>query len=229
MKKLICAFLLIPLFSFALDSKEATEGSASPVGSSVASASTKATEGTEVADANTNTKENTNAIANESAIANTKSEAKATTTLSEAEIPVKLEADKKEAAQGRSWLQVLGGLVVCIGLIFGTILFVRKYSLKNQKNPMHQIKVVTQYHLGPRKSLAVIRVAGESVLVGVTEHHISHIKTLALLDGDLPETDEVPQNFNSTLKKQDPEAEEDFSIQGLQDVVKNKLKSMRNI
>jgi flagellar protein FliO/FliZ len=207
MKKLILVLVLIPLFSLAVVSNEVAENSSSPV---EASATSNLVESSPVVEVPTSSEV-------------------ASTVQSEADIPVQLNADKKEAAQGRSWIHVVGGLLVCIGLFFGSIIFIRKYSLKNQKNPLHQMKVVTQYHLGPRKSLAVVRVAGESILIGVTDHHISLIKSLSLLDGDLVDTEEVPQNFKSTLKSQDPEAAEDFSIQGLQDVVKNKLKSMRNI
>lgn len=212
MKKLILVLMLIPLFSFAVVSNEVAENSSSPVEASA-----------------TSNLVDSSAVDETAAVPSNAASEVASTAQNEADIPVKLDTDKKAAAQGRSWIHVVGGLLVCIGLFFGSIIFIRKYSLKNQKNPLHQMKVVTQYHLGPRKSLAVVRVAGESILIGVTDHHISLIKSLSLLDGDLVDNEEVPQNFKSTLKSQDPEAAEDFSIQGLQDVVKNKLKSMRNI
>lgn len=219
MKKYFALALFIPFFSFATESKDAAAALASPAEVAVGSSeNTKASE----ADVKSASEVPPQAAA-AAAI-----QAAPTSNLTEAEIPVKLDAEKKATASDHAWPKVLGGLIICGSLIFGSVVLVRKYSLKNQKNPMHQIKVVTQYHLGPRKSLAVIRIAGESVLVGVTDHHISLIKSLSLLDGELPETDEVPQNFQTTLNKQEIEGEE-FSIQGLQDVVKNKLKSMRNI
>lgn len=217
MKKYFALALFIPFFSFATESKDAAAALASPAEVAVGSSeNTKASEA-DVKSASEAPSQATAAVP-----------AAPTSNLTEAEIPVKLDAEKKATASDHAWPKVLGGLIICGSLIFGSVVLVRKYSLKNQKNPMHQIKVVTQYHLGPRKSLAVIRIAGESVLVGVTDHHISLIKSLSLLDGELPETDEVPQNFQMTLNKQEIEGEE-FSIQGLQDVVKNKLKSMRNI
>lgn len=85
--------------------------------------------------------------------------------------------------------------------VAGIVYLKRKSLMVNQQSSLMQIKMLTQYHLGPKKTLAVIRVAGESLLIGVTDSQISLIKSLALLDEDIPES--TPKNFKQTIDKVD--------------------------
>ncbi|MGE3758789.1 MAG: flagellar biosynthetic protein FliO, partial [Pseudobdellovibrionaceae bacterium] len=118
---------------------------------------------------------------------------------------------------------------------------IKKWSGKVGKSPKQtQIKVLTQHYLGPKRSLAIVRVAGESVLIGVTDHNISMIKSLALLDEEIPE--EVPENFNKAMLGTGAtrvnfsdamtgdveEGAEEFSIGTVKDVIRSRLKGMRN-
>ncbi len=163
-------------------------------------------------------------------------EAKATTALKETEIPVHLEAVKKGPGGDSPWLRMLGGLLVVGVLAAGSMYYVRKTKSANRTSSLApEIKVLAQHYLGPKKSLAIIRVAGESILLGVTENNISMIKSLSLLDEDIPEV--VPGNFDSVFnKKIEAEApainaskeDDEFSISGIKDVVTTRLKNMRN-
>lgn len=105
----------------------------------------------------------------------------------ESMIPVKI-VQKAEAGAGQgasSYLMfALGAVVLIAG---GALWFIKRYTVKSAEGAKNKIKVLTQHHLGPRKSLAIIQVAGESVLVGITDHHISLIKPLSLLDDEIPE------------------------------------------
>lgn len=76
-----------------------------------------------------------------------------------------------------------------------------KSKMVNGPESLMKIKMVTQFHLGPKKTLAVVRIAGESLLLGVTETQISLIKTLSLLDEDVP--DVTTDAFAQVLGKQD--------------------------
>ena len=49
--------------------------------------------------------------------------------------------------------------------------------------------------------MAIIRVAGESILIGVTDSHISMIKSLSLIDDEVPS--EVPQKFAEVMSSDD--------------------------
>lgn len=165
----------------------------------------------------------------------------------EEEIPVNLESPKK-AATSESPIVKFGLAFGVIGILgCGSFLLLRKYQFKNGQQERMQIKVMTQHHLGPKKSLAIIRVAGESILIGVTDHNINLIKSLSLLDEDLPEDMRAEMNedarsnsksFNTVFSsveskttsfQKNEEAEDEFSFSGIRDLVSGKLKNMRNL
>lgn len=159
-----------------------------------------------------------------------------TVSLKESEIPVVLEAQKKSDSSASSTARILFSILV-LGALGGGILYFSKRHLKDsaKRSQATQIKVLTQHYLGPKKSLAIIRVAGESILIGVTDHNISLIKQLSLLDDDLPE--ETSGSFGAVLKSKSPpvstsstafeEAGDEFAISGIKDIVRNRLKNMR--
>lgn len=150
----------------------------------------------------------------------------------ESEILLNLNDNKKSAAEGGGAMRVFFTLSL-LGLIgTGAFYFLRKYSIPKERKHQTQIKVLQQHYLSPKKSLAIVRVAGESILIGVTDHNISMIKSLSLLDDEVPE--EAPQNFNKVLgsldpqKKSDTEADDEFAISGIKDIVSKRLKGMRS-
>lgn len=161
----------------------------------------------------------------------------------ETDIPVHLDGEKKAAAGSSPLFKVLMSLSLIGILGCGAFFWFRKYAKPgNAKNSATQIKVLTQHYLGPKKSLAIIRVAGESILVGVTDHNISLIKELSLLDEEIPET--TPKSFKTvfsvnandnvdfadenTTTEQDASERDEFSISGIKDFVSSKLKNMRS-
>lgn len=161
--------------------------------------------------------------------------------LKESEIPVHLEAAKKESSGEGSFYKILAALGVLGIMACGAYFLIRKYKQTAGKTAQAtQIKVLTQHYLGPKKSLAIIRVAGESILVGITDQNINMIKSLSLLDEDIPE--ELPKTFGNvfagTQRKQavadarmqaQEASEDDFAISGIKDFVSSKLKNMRTL
>ncbi len=156
--------------------------------------------------------------------------------LKESEIPVLSKSgvantDKKTNTTAR----VVLSLVVVFGLLAAFGFYAKRNFAKAPKNKNNQIKVLTQHYLGPKKSLAIIRVAGESILIGVTDQNISLIKTLALMDEEVPQ--ETPKDFSSTLNKifkkdkiqEETQEQDEFSISKIKDVVSGKLKDMKEI
>jgi flagellar protein FliO/FliZ len=85
------------------------------------------------------------------------------------------------------------------------------------------IQVLSTQHLGAKKSLAVVQVAGEAMLIGITDNNISMIKSISLLDDDMPQ-----KKFSATLA-QKIQSEEEFSMKGIKDIVSQKLKNMKEI
>lgn len=163
----------------------------------------------------------------------------------EKEIPVLTDskADKKTA--NTSVQRLLMSLGVIILILAGTAFGLKRWSKTSKgRNENTKIKVLTQHHLGAKKSLVIVQVAGESLLIGVTDQNISMLKTLALLDEEIPE--EVPRSFSNSLSNFVEEQEEyeapptkgkkrkdnidDFAMRGLseiRDTVSTRLKNMR--
>jgi flagellar protein FliO/FliZ len=150
----------------------------------------------------------------------------------ESEIPVFASAtpEKKTAGAGIERL-VITLFVVCV--VLGAALFgIKRWSInrKGQANSPTKIQILTQHHLGPKKSLAIIQVAGEAILIGITDQNISMLKTLALIDDEVPGL--VPKNFSDELDSDDhsgraaqegydPEPDdqvENFAMKGLGEV-----------
>lgn len=163
--------------------------------------------------------------------------------LTESEIPLNLDANKKSSTEGSGVFRIIFVLSI-LGLVGGgAYFFLRKYSIPKSMKHQTQIKVLQQHYLGPKKSLAIVRVAGESILIGVTDHNISMIKALSLLDDEVPE--EAPQNFGRVLGNMEPgeegntipqkraakniDADEEFAISGIKDIVSKRLKGMRSL
>lgn len=118
----------------------------------------------------------------------------------EKEIP--LFEDKGEKSRDSSGSGKIIFMVFSVIILGGYLIWWLKGRSKMVNGPesLMKIKMVTQFHLGPKKTLAVVRVAGESLLLGITENQISLIKTLSLLDEDLPEVSTT--NFVDALKTQ---------------------------
>ena len=155
----------------------------------------------------------------------------------ESEIPLNLDAPKKSGEESHPLFKFLLAISLMGLVAAGAYFFFRKYSKTNFAAGKHnQIKILTQHYLGPKKSLAIIRVAGESILVGITDHNISMIKSLSLMDDELPE--HTPNDFSGVMDEHQAEDnrqnvafnlndDEEFAIRGIKDVVSKKLKGMR--
>ena len=156
-----------------------------------------------------------------------------TAKLAEDQIPLSIETGKKTAETGSPVSKALmSGLIIMI-LVGTSFYFVRKYRTSNTINKSNmQIKVLSQHYLGPKKSLAIIHVAGESMLVGITDTNISMIKSLSLIDDEVPAN--LPKTFTESLTKAESakdnvhELDEEFSFSNVTDTVSKKIKSMRS-
>ena len=147
----------------------------------------------------------------------------------EDQIPLKIEAAQKSAGSESAGQKTILTLAL-VGIMLGVgYYFLKKKMFINKPGQSNmQIKILSQHFLGPKKSLAIIRVAGESMLIGVTDQNISMLKTLSLLDDELPAV--LPQDFDETMitkAENDDKIEEEFT--DVKTTVFQKIKSMRNI
>lgn len=157
-----------------------------------------------------------------------------TVKLAEDQIPLAITAEKKTAEVNNPMTKALGSGAIVMILLVASYYYVRKYKTSNTINKSNmQIKVLTQHYLGPKKSLAIVHVAGESMLIGITDTNISMIKSLSLIDDEVPA--DMPKTFSESMKKTSgtsektvDELEEEFSFAGVTDTVSKKIKSMRS-
>lgn len=169
--------------------------------------------------------------------------------LAENEIPLNIGTAKKNTEASTGTTKVLLTMFIIGALMAVSYFGVRRYKTSNSIHKSNtKIKVISQHHLGPKKSLAIIHVAGESILIGVTDQNISMIKSLSLIDDEVPEN--LSNNFGQTLNQltasdavQKPgagatstlpianayELDEEFSFANVTDTVSKKIKSMRSI
>lgn len=147
----------------------------------------------------------------------------------ESEIPVLTKSKVSSAKSESPFTRIMISLAI-VGVIgIGLMIAAKKFGWKkNQESAKTQIKILTQHHLGPKKSLAIIRVAGESILIGVTDHNINLIKPLALLDEEIAEI-EGQQNFDAAMDEFEGESEDDFAFGNVQDRVSLRMKQMRKM
>lgn len=152
-----------------------------------------------------------------------------------------------------SWrLLVSLGFVIlfAVAMAIGT-----KYWTRNRlgQQSQNKIRILTQHHLSPKKSLAIIQVAGESLLLGITEQNIQLIKPLSLIDDEIP--DSTPSHFYNELEAFDstalesaeikdrveiqpasraipasvPKEEIEVNLKGIQSRIANRLREMRSL
>ena len=159
----------------------------------------------------------------------------------ESEIPLNLNKSATTVSTSSSSSKAVLSLVILFTMLGVSYYFIKKYRYSNsQLQDNLNIKILTQHHLGPKKSLAVIRIAGESILIGITDHQINHIKTLALIDDEVPQDQTMPQSFQDTFSNQNQtlntgaravfidQQEDDFSFAQIKNQVVDKVRSMRN-
>lgn len=150
----------------------------------------------------------------------------------ESEIPVFTDKTEAKKAGGSSLERLVMTLFVVCALLGAALFGLKRWAARRGKNVVSptKIQILTQHHLGPKKSLAIIQVAGEAILIGITDQNISMLKTLALIDDEVP--GHVPRNFADELDNDESAAEaaqqladegfdgepENFAMKGLSDV-----------
>jgi flagellar protein FliO/FliZ len=127
-------------------------------------------------------------------------------------------------------LVLLGAFIIC-----GLFLVRRSQKIGPRKHSPIKMKILNQMSLGSKKSLIIVDVSGEPILLGVTDHNISMIKSLTLLDEDLPLhlKSAFAENLSQVEKKEDLDkkfqdlTEEEFSITQVKGLIQDKVKNMR--
>ncbi len=119
---------------------------------------------------------------------------------SEDQILLGLKSDKKkQAAELSPFNKMVMALVALLAIAGSLFLMIRKLGAKvGHSEIARNIEILTQKSIGPKKNLMLIRVAGETILLGVTDSNITPIRTLSLLEDELPQF--VAPQFSKQLK-----------------------------
>ena len=117
----------------------------------------------------------------------------------ESEIPVFTKSEKLEKTESSLIWRLMASLAL-IAVIGGAMYFAaRRWGVKkNAGGEKARIEILHQYNLGPKKSLALVRVAGEALLIGCTDHSINMLKTVTLIDDELEGI--LGKDFNNFLE-----------------------------
>ena len=159
-----------------------------------------------------------------------------TNKLPENEIPVLSAAKAEKKSESSPFFRIITTLIVIAVALGGAAYGLKKMAARTngKKGQSTKINVLTTHHLGPKKNLMIVQVAGETLLIGVTDHNITMLKTLALIDDELPAS--VPQRFDQTMEDfvedGDYGQDEPIVMRGLdqiRDTVSTRIKNMRNL
>ena len=97
------------------------------------------------------------------------------------EQPVKIPIGIESPGIYSSFLRMVIVLGILISLLLIALFMVKKYFGKNigiaDKN--QGIRIITSAYLGPKKSIALVDVSGERIVVGITPNHISMLTRLS--------------------------------------------------
>jgi flagellar biogenesis protein FliO len=131
-------------------------------------------------------------------------ESSVATAKSEAETPV---FTKKELTPktDHSLIWRLGASLAFIAVIGSLLIYAsRKWArAKSKGGEKARIEVIHNFHMTPKRSLSLIRVAGEVMLIGCTDQSVNFLKSVSLIDDELEGI--LGKDFNNFL-------EDDFSI-----------------
>lgn len=132
-------------------------------------------------------------------------ELKSETELKESEIPVVISAKKEEKAESNMIWRVVASIGVLLIVSGVGILAVKRWRVQKDKGGTKaRIEIMHQLHMGPKKSLALIRVSGETMLIGITDNNVNMLKSVTLIDDELEHV--IGKDFNDFL-------EDEFSIE----------------
>lgn len=121
----------------------------------------------------------------------------------ESEIPLLTKKAAAPTSGMPSIKRMAAGFFVVAILLVSALLVTRKMKSKKAGAAFNHdsITVISQKYLGPKRNLVLIRVTGEYLLLGVTDHNISLIKNLNVVDDEIPEL--TNNNFSEVLDKKE--------------------------
>jgi flagellar protein FliO/FliZ len=82
-------------------------------------------------------------------------------------------------------------LIICL-MLYGLLVFVKKYSFKRGGKALLDIKVINNQMIMPKKFLSVVKVKDKLLILGVSETNITLLKEI-----DADETDLINDTYTN--------------------------------
>ncbi len=100
-------------------------------------------------------------------------------------------------------LKLVFPLFLIVALLYGVLLFVKKYQFKGNKISSDNLRILTTMMLMPKKYLSVVKVNKKVLILGVSEQNITLLKELDAEEFDLNDESQFSdnQNFLDVFKK----------------------------
>lgn len=100
-------------------------------------------------------------------------------------------------------LKLIFPLLIISALLFGLLVFAKRFSLPKGKSNFLNIKVLSSQMLMPKKFISIVKVQDKLLILGVSEGGINLLKEISVSEVNLPEdTSSVSQlKFSDVLKK----------------------------
>lgn len=103
-------------------------------------------------------------------------------------------------------LKAIIPLLLIVGLLYGVLIFVKKYGLSFKGKINHgspNIKVISTQMIMPKKFISVVRIEENLLVLGISDHSITVLKELE--PSSIPQNEMIEKfgkdNFLSILKK----------------------------
>jgi len=100
-------------------------------------------------------------------------------------------------------LKLVFPLFLIVAMLYGVLLFVKKYQFKGSKISQANLKIVTTLMLMPKKYLSVVKVNQKILILGVSEQNITLLKEIDAEEFNLTDENQLSadENFLNVFKK----------------------------
>jgi len=89
-------------------------------------------------------------------------------------------------------------LLIISLMLYGLLLFVKKYSFKRGGKSLQNIKVLSNQMIMPKKFLSVVRVKDKLLILGLSENNISLLKEIDAEESDMMDETHTAHNQGFT-------------------------------
>lgn len=100
-------------------------------------------------------------------------------------------------------LKLVFPLLLIVAMLYGVLLFVKKYQFKGTKLNSENLRIVTTLMLMPKKYLSVVKVNDKVLILGLSEQNITLLKELSAEELQLNNDSNIQNNpdFFEVFKK----------------------------